>query len=498
MDTQDTQAQSHIGRASSAARLIPLGLAAAAVFAAILLFSGNEHFAIAITAAAAAALLFCLPPAAAMLLFITATFFQLIRFEVGFTLKPDYPFIFLVGLIVALRMKRNERISVPSAHAAVMAYILVNLISTSLGRIEPVYGFLQFGLVAIVACAYFAASEFFMRRPGAFARCFRFYLILGAIESLYGTLSYLLLKAGIATGGAYLAKTGSYYARGTMHEGNILGGFAAMHALILLNLAQSARPGAARRMLWAGTAIHFAALLLSNTRTAWFGFAVGVAVSMIAARRERLAERVNRYWRIIAILSAAAAVFCVITFATGAADPSAFTSRMSAFVNPAGEKSMKSRMTFYSNSLQYWKQHPFIGNGTGSFQYQYMKSTGGRGGGWVANQFLLSLQDTGIIGLAVTLWLVWATFAPFVDTLRRARPGSDHPLTIGFLSALVAAWVCFQSTTGTWLSYYWLFFGFAIAFIQAGRAGLLERFDARLVPAEDYLKKTDDEVPGEK
>jgi O-antigen ligase len=78
-------------------------------------------------------------------------------------------------------------------------------------------------------------------------------------------------------------------------------------------------------------------------------------------------------------------------------------------------------MEFYYNALQISRLHPVVGVGTGGFRSAYEKQVQGKDL-WVVNNphngYLLIFVETGLIGLAMMLYLfhtIWR-YAPLLDS----------------------------------------------------------------------------------
>lgn len=90
------------------------------------------------------------------------------------------------------------------------------------------------------------------------------------------------------------------------------------------------------------------------------------------------------------------------------------------------------RMEFYRNTLALIQKNPVFGTGTGSFPAVYARQVAGSGS--VAsknphNEFMLITVQTGVIGLAAFLWLLWQQW--------RLAPQLPTPMERGLAQGLV-------------------------------------------------------------
>ncbi len=90
------------------------------------------------------------------------------------------------------------------------------------------------------------------------------------------------------------------------------------------------------------------------------------------------------------------------------------------------------RMEFYRNTLTLIAKNPLFGTGTGSFPAEYARLVEGTGRNLSRNphnEFMLITVQTGVIGLAAFLWLLWQQW--------RCAPRLPTPLERGLAQGLV-------------------------------------------------------------
>jgi len=81
----------------------------------------------------------------------------------------------------------------------------------------------------------------------------------------------------------------------------------------------------------------------------------------------------------------------------------------SQFYNPDEVYGLE-RIYYYATALQLLATHPLLGVGAGNYQFFDRSYEGEAAGGIAHNQFLTVAAETGVIGLAMLLWLVVALF----------------------------------------------------------------------------------------
>ncbi len=80
---------------------------------------------------------------------------------------------------------------------------------------------------------------------------------------------------------------------------------------------------------------------------------------------------------------------------------------VSAFYNPDEVYGLE-RIYYYATALQLFTTHPLLGVGAGNYQFFDRSYEGEAAGGIAHNQFLTMAAETGIVGLLIFLWLVFA------------------------------------------------------------------------------------------
>lgn len=132
-----------------------------------------------------------------------------------------------------------------------------------------------------------------------------------------------------------------------------------------------------------------------------------------------------------------------------------------------GPNHLGTRAILWSSAVELWQRSPILGIGAGNFQLD-LGLVGHPDVRTHANSvYLQFLAETGVVGFAALLWLIYATIAPFV------RRYSRRALVIGFAAANIAIvlhqifdylWF-FPKVGGVWA----LLLGVAVAELLASR-----------------------------
>ncbi|HXI30075.1 MAG TPA: O-antigen ligase family protein [Vicinamibacterales bacterium] len=237
---------------------------------------------------------------------------------------------------------------------------------------------------------------------------------------------------------------------------NAAGSYFAMASVITVALYDSGHPSIARRRVWAlVTAMLFAALWLTGSRTALVCVAALIGVAVVAARTT---WRQRPLWPVVAgaILMLAAAAL-VVSF-----DPRGVAGR-------SLERTVESRAAFLTTGVRMIASAPAFGVGIG----RYVEESGRfmpQSIYWyffrenAHNNFLQVGGELGLIGLAAFVWLMAAAA---VRLVRGVRAGAQDRLlrgAAGGLAAFVATWLTGHPLLTPEVAFpFWMLAGAAIA-----------------------------------
>jgi O-antigen ligase len=249
-------------------------------------------------------------------------------------------------------------------------------------------------------------------------------------------------------------RTGVY---ATLGNPEYLGGYLAPLALVAVGMTLGSRHRRARGAAAVAIALTAIPGLLTGSRGAFLGLIGGsglfVVASIVMGLRSDRRRRAAMAAAIIVAVTAIAAVFTL----TGRGPFRLLRERFAAVANPYGDN-IRNRIVFYLVAADVAEEQPILGAGPGMFGPAFYPTLLERlhttsettaeivardlQGGvpeHVHNDWLEIRAGTGIIGLAVWLWLlaVWIVLVArrLVD---KGAPGSDRWILIGLAAALAA------------------------------------------------------------
>jgi O-Antigen ligase len=320
-----------------------------------------------------------------------------------------------------------------------VAYAGANLFSTVLFAAERTRG-LKLDVEIWTAILTFVLASALLRRRADLTVAMKVIWIVTVGEAVLGLMFVASYSVHLSAYGVSDVASGFPATYGTMWEPNVYGSFLAGNFFLLL----ADYYGQKRHGLYtSGLIIVTLGIVASLTRTVWIACMLGAISFFIYLFRTRRAAPPNPRSVRIGILGLALA-----TFVLGLVTP--LGGRLIDIVN-LNTSSAHGRLIWFREAITEWSHAPLFGLGTGSWTFDQVP---GGPHAWLPSLFLLTLHDTGLLGLGALLWAIWVYYR---ITIRGARGGSDLALLafgsiVGFSCLLIA----FQTTTGFWFAYPWI------------------------------------------
>jgi O-antigen ligase len=249
-------------------------------------------------------------------------------------------------------------------------------------------------------------------------------LLLAMILS--GAAVAMIAVVQLATGNVPVSGDDVPRARGTFENYNDLGGFMALMAVPALTYALSTRRGSLKVLLLAAFVVQLAALLLSGTIGSLLGLLVAGLLSL-------------RIWKVRPAAGFAMVAFALVAAAALALLAPAQASRVHLLGNRAED-----RLGTYAAGIKIAKDHVWLG--TGSVEKamdllmqnsEYHSTRFGLVGSEPHNIFLEQLVVSGVVGLALLVFLVWFAVRTLLASMPRPA-GDDYILRWGLVLGATA------------------------------------------------------------
>ncbi len=292
--------------------------------------------------------------------------------------------------------------------AYVVSLVLATLLGVFLGSVRPLRGFfytlkyIEYFLVYFMAVNYLQ-EERQVRRflATAFLTC--------AISALMGIAQ---IPSGERVAAPFEGKYG---------EPNTFGGYLAFMLALILGQALSAKtlPGEAGWFAFAGLAAL--PLLYTLSRSSWLA-AIPMLLTMIFLSRRRLMLMIG---------------LGILVILGPVAFPKQVVDRYNYTMNAKQDRgeyrigssrldtSTSARLKSWEQGFQAWQRKPLLGFGVTGFSF-------------IDAQFVRVLVESGLVGLATFLWLLWRIFQIGRDVHRRLVGTRFEGLSLGYLAGLVA------------------------------------------------------------
>jgi hypothetical protein len=396
---------------------------------------------------------------------------------------------------------------------ALLAWLALSLASSILFSPQPSDSIKLTVLLAGLVVIFLATVMLLRSREGVFW-CALLWVAIGSGVVLLGLVQGLLFTFFGITKGMHFNRTyedGIFSAipmvTGTVWEPNLFGSYSLAVAAMAAGLAFAPQLSS-RAWQWRlhlATAIGFAGVVVSMTRTVWLVAAVVVVVLTLSAIRFGFLRLDLRVSRLAAGIGTGVVVGLLVALTLpkiswktdnpgamtlvevaeragrgvrgepieGAADGSQ-VQRESALEDRAGElaevgqvPSLLIRQEVMINSFNGWLQRPLLGWGTGAYRHVFTIAPGAPN--WIPNIFMHVLFDTGLVGLALFGGALGLTGMRAMSSLRRpARRWTTADFaTYGLLLAWLSLLLTYQLTDGTWMGFTWVLMAMLVA---AGRA----------------------------
>lgn len=282
-----------------------------------------------------------------------------------------------------------------------------------------------------------------------FTRAVWILIVVGAAASIFGILAWLAFPFGVNLGVQKYALDNfvTFSPYGTLFDSNTLGMYAMAATLLQVTLLLDADFSKYRAFLITGTVITLITVALSLTRVAWIGLAFGLFLVVLFSPRRRWA---------IAIGGAAVGLVILALILNSALAGGGSTLAEFSVARVLTSRSILFRMDAYVRAWNDFLARPLIGNGANVFAQNYTAPSGARD--WISNFFLMTLHDTGIVGLGILLlWLVWLARETYF-ALKNSR-GARRTMLLALSIAYLALFLTYQGTTVFWLGFNWVYLG---------------------------------------
>jgi O-antigen ligase len=394
-------------------------------------------------------------PCGALLVLFIASALPRVKVEIGgWNARPEHCAALLVLLVFLFRWMFHEspRISLTGTDYWVAAYVVWNYVSSGWMSPDPKLTLRWALLNNLVVLPYFLI-RIVVTDERLLRWAFRAFIAIGIAECAFAVMAYASRQIFRTSFGTevdqYAGGLGGVY--GTQYEPNLLGSCAGCVSIMLLVLyfLSDRKP----RWLIGGIIIGLTALLVSLSRGAFLGFAlVSMAIVLVGVRAGLVSAKK------LLLLG------LIVTFFVTPIAATVGKNLLSRFVSLSAEEVQNDaeamgRLVAWSAALEDIVQHPWVGNGTASFQLladaKQLPILGDRP--WVGNSPVRILHDTGVIGLflmgAVVVGIgrnVWGVIK---------GKGQGREIVLVLTSGCLVYTIAFMSTEGTMLSFFWVHMG---------------------------------------
>ena len=404
--------------------------------------------------------------------------------------------IYILLLSVGFRLlSRSKKIISTPIDLPLFLFIIVAVASLIINLVEPMTGFL--GLRQILRFIVLFYVIVYLNLPKGYIK--KIILIILAIFVLQGILGigqaiigapadeFLLPSERRSIGGVQLTTgTIQFWESGqrifaTMGRYDQLGTFLCFFMLILAAILYESK-SVDKKIYWMIFLLGIPALILTYSRASWFGFILGIFLISVIFKRDKKVLIV--FLLILSfIVSYLAYSGIVVRYLIDVPRQTVMERFFEAFSYERwrGEYYGLGRLYFVINTpTVVIKNSPLFGVGPGQYgggaaaalhnttAYNKLGLPFGVFGteGFIDNNWMSLLGETGILGLSLYIWMFVALFIYSMRVFRKSEDSGTRALALGFMGCILA--VAFQSFLGTYLEvrtlafYFWLFAAFIV------------------------------------
>jgi hypothetical protein len=332
----------------------------------------------------------------------------------GLTLRLDDFLLLLIALTWLARAAIHKELGLfvtSPLNRPIAAYILIAAVSTAIGvlfdRVRPLIGFL-FVLKYAEYMVVFYATLNFVSDKTHLKRLVYVALFTGIVVSLIAAVQ---IPQGVRASAPFEGQSG---------EPNTLGGYLLLLIAIFGGIMVTST-WLRRAVLYAlGILVMGIPFIYTLSRASYLGMLFVAPVLILLSRKKAIAAFAVFSFFLALLLVSPPAFVERIQFTIGGQAESVGQ------VTVAGvrlDTSTSARLTTYGRVFNDFTRHPVIGYGVTGY-------------GFIDGQYPRLLIETGLVGLAVFFWLIYALARHGLLALRTATDNWERGLCIGFLAGL--------------------------------------------------------------
>jgi len=413
-------------------------------------------------------------------------------FEVGFTIHPSY--ILLIIIILGLffsgrKLHFKSTLNIPtfvflgiSTLSLLMTIFSpppeVTLAEVMKYRSSEIRSIIQLLFLFFFVSAYFLTIHFCSERK-KLNTVLKTYIGIASLIAIYGIYQFFAVKfslpfiditsaistSGVGRGVSYYAEPSLFRSHATFQEPLFFGNYilSVFPLLLILSFFKYKKNILTKNALLIKSNLFLVfifatALLLTKSRGAWLGFIGAILLLFFFSKIKFKIKLIGITIFILIFISILIIPFVSYQY-----------SNLGEFISPRFSSeilSQEPRLLGLSFVLDLWKQYPILGVGLGNYGFyaaQHFHSPLIVSG---AGRWLQALVETGILGFAAFIWLIFTYYKILIRALRKARNTSWYPYFLGYLACFTAMIVQYFFSFDRFPLYFWVFLGISIATVK--------------------------------
>ncbi len=292
----------------------------------------------------------------------------------------------------------------------ILIYILICIIATIQGAALGHVSFLKGSFFLLRYFEYFllfilVANHIHSKKQIKFF--LNAFFVTCALVSLYGIIQ---IPRGVRVSAPF---------EGEIGEPNTLGGYLLFLFCIAVGIFLQNVSKRTKQALAGLAVLIFIPFLFTLSRASYLAIIISYLVLIILSKRKTILIGVLATIIVSVLVFRPEAVFSRVKYTFSGAQ-----SRLVKIGNTRLDSSSSARIRSWQESVEDWKKNPILGRGVSGY-------------GFIDGQYIVSLVETGVVGLFAFLWLLWSIYKHSLGIHRKTKDDLYKGLTLGFLAGFM-------------------------------------------------------------
>ena len=378
--------------------------------------------------------------------------------------RPNIVIIIGITLwsLINYLLTKKRKFTISRVEILLIAYIGVNIISLFFVGFDSLR--ISYGIRIIFLLVCWLSVFFYLTRKCSIElralKLLKFFFLMGFLQTLIGTWQML---------GTFVRPTGTI----SLGDADFFG-IAIMGNLLVFVVLKVLKVQVLGKYLdYIFISLLTANLFFSFVRSGWFGFLAGLFFFGLLIVLGKIGKISLLGRKILSItLGIAFVVFILFTISPTLQDYA--ISRIFSSESDGNSIQNNIRLIMMAESWKNALNSPIIGNGPAAFAVQGLSLDIPLNADFAFDPSIITtlMNDTGIIGTAVFISFLWVLISETLSIYSKNPNNILAKYALAFVVAVFGLIIAYIPSTGLWLPYSWMFFGFAGALTAAVKSSV--------------------------